>query len=201
MPPDHERYRRLYDRMAPFYAAGQWLVPPWRRYAEEALRFLPEAGAVAEVGPGPGLLLDRMRAPGRTLLGLDLSGRMLARARARLAGGASFVQADCTALPLASGRLDAIVLTFVLSAVPEGEAAARELARVLAPGGRVIVVDACVPQSGNAVARWLGRQWERFGDRLRDEAALLAGAGLAVEERREFGAFESIRLTVARKAA
>ncbi|HEY3446716.1 MAG TPA: class I SAM-dependent methyltransferase [Myxococcales bacterium] len=196
---DHERYRRLYDRMAPFYALGQAMVPPWRRYAEEALRFLPESGAVLEIGPGPGLLQRKMHAPGRNLFALDLSAGMLVRVRQRLGSEANLIHADATALPLASASLDAVVLTFVFSAIPEGEDVVRELARVLKSGGRAILVDACVPASGNRVATWLGRQWERFGDQLRDEAALFAAAGLAIDERREFGAFDSIRITVGRK--
>jgi hypothetical protein len=63
----------------------------------------------------------------------------------------------------------------------------------------IALVDACEPENGNRVALWLARQWERFGDHMRDESALMRAAGLEIVERREFGAFSSIRLTVGRK--
>ncbi len=52
-------YRRFYDLLAPIYATGQRLLPMWRAYTEEALRGLPPTGAVLEIGPGPGLLLEK----------------------------------------------------------------------------------------------------------------------------------------------
>jgi hypothetical protein len=64
----------------------------------------------------------------------------------------------------------------------------------------VILVDACYPDNGNRIARGLGHLWELFGDQLRDEAGLMCQAGFDVIMRREFGAFNGIRLTVGRKA-
>jgi len=91
------------------------------------------------------------------------------------------------------------MLTFVFSAIPDGQAALSEIRRVLHPQGILALVDACIPDSGNLIARGLGRTWELFGDRMRDEAALMCAVGFEVIERREFGAFHSIRLTVGRK--
>jgi ubiquinone/menaquinone biosynthesis C-methylase UbiE len=186
--------------MAPFYAAGMWLLPPWRRYTRAVLPFMPWKGTILEIGPGPGLLQGALAGEGRTVLALDLSMAMLARTRARRLG-ARLVQGDAIELPLRDACLAAVAMTFVFSAIPEGEAAAHELARVLAPGGVVAIVDACLPKAGGRIASWLARQWERFGDSMRDEARLLASAGLAIETVEELGAFDSIRLTVARRPA
>lgn len=48
-------------------------------------------------------------------------------------------QGDATALPYAEGSMDAAVLTAVLGEIPDREAAIREVARVLRPGGRLVV--------------------------------------------------------------
>jgi ubiquinone/menaquinone biosynthesis C-methylase UbiE len=194
-------YRRLYDRLAPFYAPAMRLLPMWRRYTETVLPWLPAEGTVLEIGPGPGVLLRQIAARSRAAVGVDLSPGMLVRARDRLrrAGHpARLVQGDIARLPFAPHTFDGIALTFMFSAVPDGSAAMREMARVLRPGGVIALVDACEPADHNRVALWLARQWERFGDFMRDESALMRAAGLDIIEQREFGAFNSIRITVGR---
>jgi ubiquinone/menaquinone biosynthesis C-methylase UbiE len=195
-------YRRLYDRLAPFYAPAMRLFPMWRRYTEAVLPWLPGGGTILEIGPGPGVLLKQIAARSPVAVGLDLSPGMLARAGRRLQRAgypARLVQGNIVCLPFADQTFDGIALTFVFSAVPDGSAAMGEMARLLRPGGVIALVDACEPADGNRVALWLARQWERFGDSMRDEAALMRGAGLDIVERREFGAFNSIRITVGRK--
>jgi ubiquinone/menaquinone biosynthesis C-methylase UbiE len=194
-------YRRLYDRLAPFYAPAMRLFPMWRRYTEAVLPWLPADGAILEIGPGPGVLLQDIAARSAGAMGLDLSPGMLVRARDRLrrAGvSARLVQGNIVQLPFAAHTFDGIVLTFVFSAVPDGPAAMGELARMLRPGGVIALVDACEPADHNRIAVWLARQWERFGDFMRDESALMRAAGLDIVEQREFGAFHSIRITVGR---
>jgi hypothetical protein len=77
----------------------------------------------------------------------------------------------------------------------------REMARVLKADGLLIMVDACVPSDGNLLGTGLAHLWEQFDDFMRDEASLMRQAGLVVVQQREFGAFNSIRLVVARKPA
>jgi ubiquinone/menaquinone biosynthesis C-methylase UbiE len=194
-------YRRLYDRLAPFYAPAIRLLPMWRRYTEAVLPWLPTEAAVLEIGPGPGVLLQQITGRSRAAVGVDLSPGMLVRARERLRRAgyvARLVQGDIARLPFAAHTFDGIALTFMFSAVPDGAAAMGEMARVLRPGGVIALVDACEPADGNRVALWLARQWERFGDFMRDESALMRAAGFDIIERREFGAFHSIRVTVGR---
>jgi ubiquinone/menaquinone biosynthesis C-methylase UbiE len=195
---------RLYDRMAPFYEAAWPRIQPWREYSFAVMPWLPDRGDLLEVGPGPGLLLEALAArPGR-VVALDIAAEMLRRAQARLrARGlhALLIRGDILAPPLASARFDAIVMTFVFSAVPDGPRAMHQLARLLRPQGRLILVDACIPADANLPARILARLWALFGDQMRDEAALMRATGLEVIHRREFGAFHSIRITVGRKPA
>ena len=194
---------RLYDLMAPVYGPAWRIIRPWWAYSAAALPWLPDKGAVLEIGPGPGLLHEQLAARANLLVGLDISAGMLRRTQARLAARhllARLVRGDAQALPFPAASFDAIVMTFAFSAIPDGGRAMQECARVLRPGGVVILVDACIPADRNLPARVLARMWTLFGDQMRDEAALMRAAGLEVIEKREFGAFHSIRITVGRKS-
>lgn len=195
-------YTRFYDAIAPVYGLGQMLLPVWRGYTESVLPWLPEQGRTLEIGPGPGLLLARLARRTDLAVGLDLSLGMLRECRERLQRAGlpvRLVNANAGQLPLTSATFDAVVLTFAFSAFPNGAGVMAEVARVLRPGGLVALVDACLPADGNWAAVQLAHMWERFGDFMCDEAGLMRCAGLEVVERREFGAFRSIRLTVGRK--
>jgi ubiquinone/menaquinone biosynthesis C-methylase UbiE len=122
---------------------------------------------------------------------------MLRQARGR--AGAPVVRGDAASLPFADAAFEAVVTTFAFSAFPDGDAAMSELARVLAPGGQLALVDAGLPRDGNALGSGIAGLWERFGDFMRDDAALMTEAGLVVETYRELGAFGSVHLTVGRK--
>ncbi len=195
-------YQGFYDRIAPLYELGQELLPVWRRYTEAVLPWLPPDGPVLEVGPGPGLLLEKLSRRHPFAVGLDLSWGMLQQAQGRLRRAglpAHLVQGDVSRLPFRDGSFQGIAITFAFSAVPDGQAAMQEMARVLAPEGILALVDAGIPSDRNPGGVFLAHLWERFGDFLRDEAALMEGAGLQVIQRREFGVFNHIRLVVGRK--
>lgn len=191
-------YKRLYDRMAPFYAPAMRLLPVWRRYTEAVLPWLPGGDRILEVGPGPGLLLARLAERYALAVGFDLSPGMLRRAQKRTQT-ASLVRGDAVVLPFATNSFDAVAMTFVFSAIPDGPTALRECHRVLRPAGVLALVDAGVPGDGNLPGRLLARTWELFGDFMRDEAGLMQQAGFEIVARREFGVFDGIRLVVGQK--
>jgi len=195
-------YRRLYDRLAPFYAPAMRAFPVWFHYAQQAVSWLPADGAILEIGPGPGVLLAQVAQRHPLTVGFDLSLSMLQRARHRLRRNgltARLAQGTVVQLPFPADCFDGIYLTFTFSAIPDGDAAMREIRRVLRPMGRLVLIDAGVPDDGNVLGRGLARLWTQFGDFMRDEAALMCEAGLQVLERREFGAFNGIRLVVGQK--
>jgi SAM-dependent methyltransferase len=134
----------------------------------------------------------------------------LAEARRRLwrAGQPTrLVRGDALKLPFATGSLDGVAMTFTLSAIPAGQQAVDEMARVLRRperlagrlGGVLALVDAGYPGDNNPLGTILARLWELGGDRLRDEAAMMEAAGLQVVARHEFGVGNGIRLVVGRK--
>ena len=113
----------------------------WRADAR-ALAALVEGPRVLDLGVGPGAgVVEAARVdPGRRPVGLDLSGQMLRRARARArAEGVPLdaVRADALALPLRDGAFDGATAHSFLYLLPDPARAVREIARVLRPGGRV----------------------------------------------------------------
>src|SRR5262245_21040419 len=85
----------------------------------------------------------------------DLSPAMLHRARARLGNGrVSHSVADLTRLPYADAAFDAIVCGWVLEHLPDPRLGLRELARVLAPGGKLLLLTTEDTLTGR-VCSWL----------------------------------------------
>lgn len=98
-----------------------------------------------DVGCGPGFLLaemaDEVGAAGK-LSGIDASADMIALARARCAGTGTIdlQEANALALPFAAESFDVVVSTQVYEYVSDIATALREAARVLVPGGRILIV-------------------------------------------------------------
>lgn len=100
-------------------------------------------GDVLEVAIGTGLNLP-FYPEGVRLTGVELSPKMLAVARERAADlgvDADLREADVQALPFDDESFDTVVCTFSLCAIPDHAAAIAEMARVVRPGGRVLLLD------------------------------------------------------------
>lgn len=91
---------------------------------------------VLDVATGPGHVAAGAAARGARPVGIDISEGMLALAR-ECHPGLEFRLADAEELPFGEGSFHAVAGNFVLNHLPQPARAARELARVLAPGGRV----------------------------------------------------------------
>lgn len=106
-----------------------------------ALAGRPAAGRVADIGCGTGELLAALAEawPRSTLIGVDFAASRL-RTAARGARRVRLVDADLgAALPFADGVFDAVFCTEVLEHLTHPERCMREIRRVLAPGGRLIL--------------------------------------------------------------
>src|SRR6186997_2110832 len=102
--------------------------------------------SVLEVGCGPGHMMKAIAESGleADLVGIDLSPFLLERARKRVPRGrVRYVHADGTSLPAGEGEFDAVVASHYVGHMPADvrDLAAAELARVVRPGGSVIVVE------------------------------------------------------------
>jgi ubiquinone/menaquinone biosynthesis C-methylase UbiE len=138
---------------APDWGAGRY------EYAAEQVQLLPAAGAVIEtaaIQPGE-RVLDLGCGTGNAALlaarhsdqvtGIDPATRLLDVARARCDGEqkeVTFLPGEAASLPVADASTDVIVSVFAVIFAPDPDAAAKEMSRVLAPGGR-IVLSAWIP--------------------------------------------------------
>jgi SAM-dependent methyltransferase len=102
---------------------------------------VPAGARVLDLGAGDGYLCELLAARGARAVGVDFSHEELARFRARFPGGAArAVAARAQALPFAGGVFDACVSHLAFTLMEDAPAVVRELARVLAPGGRFAAV-------------------------------------------------------------
>jgi SAM-dependent methyltransferase len=114
---------------------------------------LRDRGRVLEVGVGTGLLALRLHETGIPVFGLDLSAPMLAKLVEK-AGGAPplpLVIGDATAMPFADGAFGAAYLRWVLHLIPDWRAALAEMARVVRPGGVLLVSLGAFDEVGRAI--------------------------------------------------
>lgn len=131
--------RHIYDLTRKYYLFG-------RDRLIAKLEAAP-GDAVLEIGCGTGRNLAHVaRAwPGVALHGLDLSAEMLKSARAKLGDGTALARGDATAFAADAlfGRryFDRVILSYALSMIPDWKTALDQAAAVLAPGGRLHVVD------------------------------------------------------------
>jgi ubiquinone/menaquinone biosynthesis C-methylase UbiE len=102
-------------------------------------------GALLDIGTGTGRMLELFAPDADSAVGIDRSSEMLRLARVKLeaAGisGASLRQGDMYALPLPDESFDSIILHQVLHFAQQPGAAIAEAARVLSPGGCLLVID------------------------------------------------------------
>ncbi|MDX5367690.1 MAG: metalloregulator ArsR/SmtB family transcription factor [Alphaproteobacteria bacterium] len=102
-------------------------------------------GLVADLGTGTGRMLELFGPMARTGLGIDLSPEMLALARAQLdrpeLQHCSVRQGDLYDLPLQDESADLVTLHMVLHYLDDPAASIAEAARVLKPGGRLLIAD------------------------------------------------------------
>ena len=136
--------RKAYGRWAPIYdVIYDKLTEPAARAAVSAVESC--GPRILEVGVGTGLSLGYY-APTSEVHGIDLSEDMLARARRkvgsrRLGHVKSLQVMDATRLDFPDASFDGVTAQFLITLVPNPEAALAEMERVLRPGGAVVLVN------------------------------------------------------------
>lgn len=181
---ENRRVRSIYDAMAPRYDRAMAFAE--RLFLDDARQWTcgQAAGRVLEVAVGTGRNLP-FYPPDVELVGVDLSTQMLAgaeRQAAELGRQIDLRVADAHDLPFDDAGFDTVVATLTLCSIPDHCRAVAEMARVLKPGGRLVLVDHGA--STNLMIRGLQRVLDpltvRFeGDHLlRDPATAVRAAGL-----------------------
>ena len=157
------------------------LVPgrSWAAWARALGHLLPPLD-VADIGCGEGFLTLEAARWARTVVGIDRSEEVLERAKAlaarRRVTNVQWKKGDLGRLPLRDGSMDVALLSQALHHAAEPAQALNEAARILKPGGRLLILD-LRPHDETWVRDKLGDQWFGFSD---DQlAGLLTRAGFS----------------------
>jgi phosphatidylethanolamine/phosphatidyl-N-methylethanolamine N-methyltransferase len=203
---DRHTVERAYDRWAPIYDLVFGAV--FERGRQASLEAAERVGGrILEVGVGTGISLPDYSKANR-VFGVDISEPMLRKARQRVTElGLSNVEGikvmDAQRLEFEAASFDVVVAQYVVTAVPDPEAALDEFARVLKPGGEIVLLSRVGADQGvrralehlfAPIARRLGWRtefaWERY------ERWAQRPHGMCLVERRPippFGHFSLIR--------
>ncbi len=175
--------RLSYSFIAPLYDA--LIERPLREARKQSLSALPTGGSKRVLVSGVGTGLDLPLLPTQhRYAALDFNSSMLSRARPRGAGmTVDFVLGDSMALPFADAQFDHVVLHLIVAVTPEPRRCLSEAARVLKPGGTVIVFDKFLRMQQRApLRRAFNALTRRFATRMDVvfEEVLLAAPELEV---------------------
>lgn len=188
--PSNEEIGRTFDRMAGRYDRQMGFFERHVLGGARAWAVSKARGAVIEIGVGTGLNLPLYGPAVQHVIGIELSGGMLAIARnhanAKGLDNVELRQGDAQALDLPPESADTVISTFTFCTIPDPLAASSEAYRVLRPGGTFILAEH--GPSNRAVARAVMRAIEplsiRFGaDHLtRNPVPYLTTAGFTITE-------------------
>jgi phosphatidylethanolamine/phosphatidyl-N-methylethanolamine N-methyltransferase len=165
---DKDAIARAYSRWAPVYDLV--FGPVFERGRRAAVAAAERIGGlILEAGVGTGLSLPDY-APTSRVIGVDISEPMLRKAQERVrALGLRHVSGlavmDIEHLSFADASVDMVVAQYVITAVPNPEATLDEFARVLKPGGEIVLLSRISAEAGlrRALEQWFAPAARRLG--------------------------------------
>jgi demethylmenaquinone methyltransferase / 2-methoxy-6-polyprenyl-1,4-benzoquinol methylase len=166
VPDKPDRVRRMFAAIARSYDLNNrlhslWRDQAWRRRAVKAARVRP-GDAVLDVACGTGDLSEAFarRSPAGRVLGIDFTPQMLDIARHKqtrlppcTAAKLQYAEGDAQALAVKDASFDVISIAFGIRNVADPARAIAEFARILRPGGRLVILEFAQPTS--RPLRWL----------------------------------------------
>ena len=163
-------------------AAERWDAIRHELYGERfttdaMLGLMPSHWVVADLGCGSGTLSAELAPFVQRIIGIDNSEPMLVAAQQRTENtdNVELRKGELTALPLDDASVDATLCVIVLSYIEDVAAAVREMARVLRPGGRAVIVD-LLAHNRDPFRRQMGQVHSGFTTEALNE--LITDAGL-----------------------
>ncbi len=196
-------YRLCYTLWSPFYDLLVRGFAGWRRRSLNLADIQP-GERVLIVGAGTGLDL-RFIEPGSQITAIDVTGAMLWKLRHRAQRIGLDVDArvmDGQAMEFADGSFDLVVLHLILAVIPDPMRCARESARVLRPGGRVVIMDKFIADDGRTPLAFLlaNPLLKLLGTNVnRKLGPILEGAGLGIVHQEPAGLGGFFKIILLRK--
>jgi ArsR family transcriptional regulator len=149
-------------------------------HLQALMGLLGEEWTVADLGCGTGLVTATIAPFVGRVVAVDGSNEMLETARQRLQGtdNVDVRQGELESLPIVDGTLDAALLVLVLHYLPDVARALGEAARVLKPGGKLLIID-MLPHEHEEYQQQMGHVWLGFSgpqiQRFLSNAGLVSG--------------------------
>jgi phosphatidylethanolamine/phosphatidyl-N-methylethanolamine N-methyltransferase len=203
---DNDMVAKAYDRWAPVYDMVFGSV--FERGRKAAIAAAERVGGrILEVGVGTGISLPDY-SPANRIFGVDISEMMLRKARDRVAElGLAHVEGlavmDARHLEFPDDSFDVVVAQYVITTVPDPEGTLDEFARVLKPGGEIVLVSRIGAEGGlrRSLEHWFASAARKLGWRTefaweRYVAWAARAPGVQLVERRDMpplGHFSLIR--------
>ncbi|MCH2171266.1 metalloregulator ArsR/SmtB family transcription factor [Myxococcota bacterium] len=159
------RARSFFDAVGPEWDSLRKVFDDDSVRARAITRMIDPTLRVLDLGTGTGILAIEMARLGVHVVAVDHSTRMLDATRAKLSEDpelhVELRRGDANSLPLSDGEVDAAVAHRVLHYLPSPAEAIREMARVVSPGGTIVIVD-FVQHSMEWMRQELGVTWLGF---------------------------------------
>ncbi len=163
--------REKQEGAAAFFAgaAAEWDAMRTSLYGQyftlaALVSLLPGELVVADLGCGTGQIASLLAPRVKQVIAVDNSPAMLKAARGRTAdlNNVDLRRGEIDALPIDDGSVDAALMILVLTYLPDPPAALREAARILRPGGRLVVID-LLPHDRDDFRRQMNQLHKGFG--------------------------------------